>query len=71
MEDMRACELTTLVEEEGLCLPYPVSVILGLENHGYYVDLRTGLIGDSREQFSLTPAGDAWLIVLAAMADWE
>ena len=62
MADMRITELLDLAAKEGITLPYAPDVIIGLEDRGHYVDLTTGMVGDSNETVSLTPIGEAELI---------
>lgn len=61
--EKRITELRELAREEGITLPYPPEVIIGLEDRGKYVDLVTGLIGDENERFSLTVVGEASVVV--------
>lgn len=61
--DPRIAELLALAAEEGISLPYPPEVIIGLEDKGAYVDLTTGLIGDAGERVSLTLLGEANAVV--------
>lgn len=63
MADRRIEELEQLARDEGITLPYPSEVIVGLEEKGRYVDLQTGLIGDSSERVDLTALGEAVVIV--------
>lgn len=56
-------ELRHLADSDGLRLPYPIGVIVGLERRGLYVDLRTGLIGSAEERVLLTVLGEAAVIV--------
>ena len=64
MTDKRIQELQDLAAGEGMILPYPPQVIIGLEDKGKYVDLATGMIGDSNERISLTVVGEAHAVVL-------
>lgn len=63
MMDKRITELKELAAAEGITLPYPPEVIIGLEDRGKYVDLVTGLIGDANERVSLTVVGEAAVVV--------
>ena len=57
--DERIEEILRLAKEEGIKLPYSPKVIVGLEDRGKYVDITTGLIGDSNERIELTVLGEA------------
>lgn len=63
----RIDELNELAAEEGITLPWPADVIVGMEESGQYVDLTTGLTGSDQERVSLTVIGEAW--VAASRAD--
>lgn len=65
--DKRIRELLDLVEAEGITLPYPPAVIVGLEERGKYVDLITGMIGDDSDRISVTVVGEAELIAARKM----
>jgi hypothetical protein len=54
----RIAELAALAQQEGITLPWPAPVIVGIEARGGYVDLTTGLVGRSTERVQLTPAGE-------------
>jgi hypothetical protein len=62
--DPRIAELVELAATEGIRLPYPAAVIVGLEDKGFYVDLQTGMMGSADERVQLTVVGEA-----AAVAD--
>lgn len=63
----RIDELNELAAEEGITLPWPADVIVGMEERGQYVDLTTGLTGSDQERVGLTVIGEAW--VAASRAD--
>ena len=62
MDDTRAkriAELIELAEDEGITLPWPPAVIVGMEEQGKYVDLTSGLTGSDQERVALTEKGRA------------
>jgi hypothetical protein len=69
--DPRIQELQDLAAAEGISLPYPAEVIVGLEDKGHYVDLATGMVGDSGERIELTVIGEASVIVDNAQGKGE
>lgn len=61
-QDSRIQELLDLAEAEGLALPYDPETIIGQEDLGNVVDLRTGAItlgeADAVYSWTLTPEGE-------------
>jgi len=62
--EKRAAELQELATTENISLPYPIDVILNMEDNGNYVDLTSGMVGDSEERIDLTVSGAAMAIIL-------
>lgn len=60
MSDSRIDELQALASEEGIELPYPVDVIIRLEDRNYVVDLNTGVM---YRNVSATPTRSARAVV--------
>ena len=58
----RIHELEQLAAEEGITLPWPASVIAGIEDRGGYVDLLTGMVGSAAERVELTVIGEAVIV---------
>jgi hypothetical protein len=66
VNDTRIQELLDLATQEGFVLALPPEQIIEIENLSFIVDLRTGaIVGTNEDWFSLTPEAElayCWLL---------